>query len=51
MLVVISILAAIAIPHFIIRRQKVAKLNFEQHRNEMVLPSEGPVVGYGDEAQ
>jgi hypothetical protein len=46
----ISILAAIAIPNFIDRRQKVAELNSEQHQNEMVLPSEGPVAGYGDEA-
>ena len=50
-LAVILILAAIAIPNFIDRRQKVAELNSKQHQNEMGLPSEGPVAGYGDEAQ
>jgi hypothetical protein len=49
-LAVISILAAIAIPNFIDRRQKVAKLHSEQYQNEMVLPSEERVVGYDNQA-
>ena len=39
MLVVFAILTVIAIPQVIDRKQKVAKIQSQQHHNQMVLPS------------